>query len=468
MTKKIFLLALAMGMSMATFAQSEQEAINEAKQKQQDLLNKVKNNQSSIDWGSAKKDKQFFIGEPLRFGRKEKNIIYPSDEISSVYSIIRKSANIDDFTYSAPKPKGTKKNIDRKGNIKSYEISLESRCQTKTSSSYSDNTNKQNPKKISKSSEGDYDVTMIWKVTCASTKKGVKYNTKLQKIEPAKHSNQEAENKKNAIQSAEKIVQEWYKKNVPNYFADKMDNDNILGTSLTLNGNFIEAENITVNINKPEKEVTISSELPMVKIDVDPQKYMSTDSCYVDNPKAFYTFKAKFFKIKFTSDDYKTAELVAVDFEEPELVKPSTIDKHKKDMEQAKEMVNKAKEEIEKGFKTYLETPNKETSAQFDSLFVKNSKVGISILNKSGITTRKAIEYRNNIKGATIDFVKWAEPEINVDGEEWTAVIPFTQHTERDKYCDYTDKEVHLIKEAKSEKFKISSIEVVKEAQPCE
>ena len=124
---------------------------------------------------------------------------------------------------------------------------------------------------------------------------------------------------------------------------------------------------------------------------------------------------------------------------------------------------------FEQRLSNYLENPNKQTASELKSLFAKKSTIEISILTNNGTKRQKRTldQYVAKIKGATVDIEMGAPQDIFVSEEPWKATVGFTQHTERKKYCDYTGKRILMVKDEKSGEFKISKIEVVNDATPC-
>jgi hypothetical protein len=473
MKKNLLLLLIAMGICSTTIAQVSQETAKTlAVTKQNELLSNIKKlvgpekSKSKVKWGEAKKDNQFLIAETFKMGKRI-NISPECNKcnISTVHKIIKKKKNFDvksidwvPIDNNCKVEPYQKKNDKGKVTEKGYNVVFKVRqFHSVIDGPYY--IDKKGDKKTVKS-DARYDLTMTWKVADKKKPEAV-----LMSIKSTPVSN-ENELKANANKTVNAVISKWYEENVPPYFANKVNGDVLLTPQPE------STPKVSVRIANLQKEVTVNDNLPSVRVYVDPSKYMSPDSSYVNNAKAVYTFNPIAFKVRFTDEDYAKAEIVSVEFDDGILARPHTVDANKANTAKAMEMAKQSKDRIVSAFENYTQNPSKENADQFMSLFTKNAKVGVAVITKNGEVKnepeRSVSDYVKRLKGASVKIEQvWEPKNIDVTNDPWSADVDFLQNVVRDSYCDHTKKSMHLVKDANGE-FKIEKITVVENPTPCE
>lgn len=455
--KKFFLFAFVVCMCTVGLAQSSEDAVNEHKKLMTEMksaLNNLTNKDFKCPFKNKPEQQQFLLDKSLIKNTLNIDINKPKfTSCNNVFGALRavamapakKRVNVTTQNFSSENTSFVKNSEDcffTKSDVHSV-ISIGNVV-----------------------SEANYTVTLKQQPKFkGSSKKKVFTGFEVVAIQVAKGSSDSEKKQKKQEEmrrTAERLVREWYKENVPTYFAGKMDGE-------PLKYEPANADKIVVDLKNPDpasKEATVSN-LPTVIIDVNPANYMTEGEEYENNARAYYTFKAKSFKISF-SDDFKDGELT-VDFEKGTLTKPEpkkvVEDKSQKLNEKVGQFVALFKEV----FVGYANNPSNENAQKFKGMFQKNSQIEISVLTNSGVErkTRDVNTYLHNVKGAEIEIEKMGVPQLNVTATPVTATIDFTQGIRRSSYCDHTGKRISLIVNENGE-LKISGITVVKDATPCE
>lgn len=466
MKKKLLLFVVVLGMGAISFAQGPKDnAIKAVEAKQKELLTNLK----SIDGiqqkelKGAKEVNQFWIeqGKTIQYGTKKSKIISASDKFDKYRKTIKKKNGFDvkDFSYNDPKMSKAEAKTDKKGKVDEHSFVIVydiHKCQTKLSNSYKDEAGKE----IATNYEACYNLTMTWIVKINKKQESKIDAITLESIKAT--PNRDKEILASINKEVNRLIKEWYDNNIPAYFTDKVQGDVIINSQLS------PSQPSGYKIDKIQKTVTVTSNLPTVRLNVDPKKHMSTDSMYVDNPTAFYTFTPKSFTINFP-DDYKQGEL-SVEFEKGTLTGPQTLSSQERNMREAVNKSNQAKNEIFSIIEDFTKSPNAENTKRFKSMFAENAMVEIAYLTKKGVKreTKDCSKYVNRLKGVDVAMDQIGTPTLpDITVEPWTVSIPYTQRTSYGKYCDRTNKRINLVKDSNGS-FKIASIVVDNDPVPCE
>ena len=269
--------------------------------------------------------------------------------------------------------------------------------------------------------------------------------------------------------TAENLIKNWYRDSIPSAscFSGKINsNDNIENIKLSISGSDIKADEIKVTINKYGKEVTIT-DLPNVRIYVDPQNHMDTAKEYPQDAKAYYDFTNPSFTIKFNEDF--TDGSIEGKFANNELIEPKSIEVVQQEEAEARAKLEKIIPDFKEKLNIYLNEPNTKNANDLKAMFKKDAKVFISIAPKSGKAGNpreySIDRYLSRIKGTQIEIENFEEAKF-ADNDFSTATINFNQKYVRSSYCDHTDKKMILQKDNDGE-YKISRIEVVNAAVRC-
>ena len=367
--------------------------------------------------------------------------------------------SIEKFSNNSISKSVAKPTLNKKTNkVEQYTVVLDTRnCKTKLSLTYQDKERKA----ITNSYEACYDLTTTW-VVKIDKKKGVIGSVELVSIKASPNNDEEL--LRNLNKELNRLIKEWYASNTPAYFSNKIQDD------VAIKCQTVPGQITDYNIKKlpSDKIVTISDNLPVVQIYVDPNKYMTSPrSMYVDEPTAYYTFRPESFVITFT-DDYKQGEL-SVKFYDGTLSGPLTLGEAEMKKREALASVNQTKEELFSVIENFIKKPNAENTRRFKSMFANNGVVEIAYFSPKGINreSRNFSTYVNRLKGGKVVIEQIGEPTVNVTTDPWTATIVYTQKTSYGIYCDHTIKRVYLVKDENG-LFKIVNVSVENDPSLCE
>ena len=466
MKKEFLLFVIVLGMSTISFAQTAKEnAIKAAEAKQNELLTNLKTIDGirQIELKNAKGSNQFWIeqGKNIRYGKKKNKVINANEGFASVRKIITNKKNsfeIKDFSYGhmSMSKANPKEGRNGKKDEHTYVIVFDvHKCQTKLYNSYKNEENKD----VATNLDACYNLTMTWIVKVNKKKEGKIDAVVLESI-MAKTNNDE-ELLGNLNKELNRLIKEWYDTNVPSYFNKELQEDSIVQIQLVPNQIAAQRKSAL------QKTVNVSANLPTIQIYVDPSKYMSPDSMYVNNPSAFYSFAPKAFVITF-SEDYKHGEL-SVEFEKGTFSWPKTLSAHERNLREAQVLGKQIKDRFLSVIEGFNENHDAENTKRFKSLFAEKGTVEIAYNTPNGIKReiRDNSKYVNRLKSVKVDVEQANEPMVNVDEDPWTAYIDYIQKSSYGKKCDLTNKRIYLVKD-ESGAFKIEKIVVEKDPMLCE
>lgn len=466
MKKKILLFVVALCMSAISSAQpAKDNVIKAVEAKQNELLTNLKTveglNQQVLT--SAKGEiNQFWIeqGKTIKYGKKKNKVISASDKFKKIKNAITKKNGFEirSFTYGVPKMSKAEPRKDKKGNIdkNTYVVVYDiHKCKTRLFNSYKDEENKD----VAATNDACYNMTMTWIVKINKKKEDKIDAVSLESI--SAKANNDDELLGNLNKELNRLIKEWYDNNVPEYFAKQLRNENILRTQLVP-----QVQSIKITTLKREITVPVDN-LPAVQVFVDPNKYMSPDSMYVNEPTAFYTFNPKTFIIKF-SEDYKHGES-SVEFENGIFSGPQTLSTYERNMIEAKKMANQTNGELLSRIEAFMERPNADNAKRLKTLFAAKGTVEIAYFTTNGVKreVRASSAYVDRLRNVKVAVEQSSEPTVNIEDNSWTATIPYTQRTSYGKKCDVTNKRICLVKD-ESGVFKIEKIVVENDPLLCE
>lgn len=467
MKKKLVLFIIAIGMSVISFAQTAKEnAIKAAEAKQNELLTKLKTIDGirQIELKDAKGSNQFWIeqGKTIQYGKKKRKVISASEKFDNVQKVIcNKKNNFEikglsygNMTMSRANPKENKRGKkDEFTYMVVYEVP---KCHIKLYNSYKDREKND----IDTTNDACYNITMTW-IVKLNKKKENKVDAVILESIKAKANNDE-QLLGNLNKELNRLIKEWYDNNVPEFFTKQLQNDIIFKTQLV-------PQVQSIKITTLKKEVTVPvNDLPAVQVFVDPNKYMSPDSMYVNEPTAFYSFKPKSFVIQF-SEDYKHGVFLSVEFEKGTFSGPKTLSTHERNEREAMMMSKQTKDKFISVIENFMRNPSTENTKKFKSLFTENGTVEIAYNTQNGIIReiRDYSKYIDRLRNVIVLVAQANEPVVNIDITPWTGIIEYTQKTTYGNKCDLTNKRIFLVKDEKGV-FKIEKIVVENNPLPCE
>lgn len=492
MRKKILLIAVTIFVGMFASAQVNEENVQMSVSASQKLfLETIKKKQNPDQKKVFVKDKnvklkQFLIenGKQIIVGKKD--TIKSNDDLRKVCGILKKESQgytrkEFTFTYDEPEFVSIKPVMDDKNKNKEvdhYDVVYKlPKCNTKVSCAYND---------IISNSDATYEnIQLTWRANVKlSNGELTLKKIELTKVNITVNATAKAAGSDDAVkianekasQIANAKIREWYNTNVPSYFESKIDGDAVTSSEL-LNklGSKVEAEGIKVSVNLGEsaqdlkKTVTITENLPSVKLYVDSKKYMKQGESYTTDTIAYHTFSKPSFKLTF-NEDYSNVEIENVNFGESELKEPKSDDMVEVAKNKATSELDVFESDFQNKLQAYLKEPNADNTKAFKSLFKDGTKVEVSIVSNSGNTKRtySIDQYISRVKGAEIslDMDKYQFSTENATDFN-SAYINYTKNykRERENYCDSTKKKMTLQKDGDS--YKITKIEVVEDAVRC-
>lgn len=467
MKKKVLLFALIMSISAMSFSQVTKEvAIDSVKAKQKDFLEKLTTNDglNKITIKDKKGSDQFWIeqGKEIIYGKKGGKALSASEKFDKVNGVIKDKKNqitITKFTNNTPtKPVAVPivKNNKTIGYTVTYNIR---NCKTELSCTYLD----KEKKTVTNTYDACYDLTATWSVKIKE-KKGTAYIKDVELESVKAISNNDEEKLRNLNKEATRLIAEWYTNNIPSYFADKTNGDRILPDGGKVLSDNTPEQKVAGLPDNDNREQTFNVNLPAVLINVDPSKHMITDSVYVENPAAYYTFKPQSFVIKF-NENYTKGEIVRVNFEKGKISGPKT----EKDKSAALALAKKISQDFFQTIESFKNDPSKEKAEKLKAMFSENGTVDIAYFTPNGIKEQnrdftKYVKRLELVKNMVIERI--GRPDVDFGTTPCTATIEYTQKTEYGEYCDRTDKRINMVQDENG-LFKISRIVVVKDPHYC-
>ena len=250
---------------------------------------------------------------------------------------------------------------------------------------------------------------------------------------------------------AKKAIVEWYA-NIPHRL-DKQYAEQSITT--------IDAMNISPNdvkFNLPEGQSFVVSDVPTIKVNIDPYQFIesSNESVYTD--PSSYMILAPTFDV-YVDDTFNNAKIV-VSYAVKDVVKP-IADKEK---ELRRNGAHATILEIADKLSLYVVDSCVDSKLAIANMFTTHqSSIEVSYLPKYGsekIKTDSVQEYLSLLKGQSL---KWTIDSLEVVNSNWDALIyTIGQNYHSKRYSDYTQKRVHLKYDETKGAYVIDKIEVVR------
>ncbi len=264
---------------------------------------------------------------------------------------------------------------------------------------------------------------------------------------PIKYLTSDKKDMKTAVQNA---IVEWYA-NLPQTL-DKQYAEQSVSAIKTMN---VSSNDIVFNL--PESQSFTITEVPAIKVDIDPYQFISDEDKSLYTEPAAYIIVAPVFNVSI-DDSFKNADL-SVSYVVKETVKP-IADKEK---ELRRSAANSVIAELIKQLSTYVTSRDAEQKAVIENMFdTAESDVEVSHLPKRGLEKIKkesAQKYLSLLKGASLNF---SIDNIKVVNPNWDSLIYTVSQEYRSKtYSDYTQKRIYLTYDATKGTYVINKIEVV-------
>lgn len=256
--------------------------------------------------------------------------------------------------------------------------------------------------------------------------------------------------KNNMKAAAQNAIVEWYA-NLPQTL-DKQYADQSVSA--------IEAMNVSVNdivFNLPENQNFTISDVPAIKVDIDPYQFIKDEDKPLYTAPAAYIIIAPVFNVTI-DDSFKNADLL-VSYVVKETVEP-IADKEK---ELRRSTANAVVAEFAKQLSTYVSSRDADQKTYIENMFeTTESDVEVSHLPKRGsekIKKESAQKYLSLLRGSSLIF---HIDDIEVVNSNWDSLIyTVNQEFQSKSYSDYTQKRVYLTYDAARGTYVINKIEVV-------
>lgn len=447
------LIVLTMAFATTSFAQDAKQAA--VLDKQEEFFNTIKDGLETKDTKIKPKDfanqnyyklwQQFFIeySKSQSFlgidDTTELKLFDPvySRMIKSYNSIKDKNKNIttnDVYTHNIgiSLPKANKKN---KGKIKDYTITTENEIGV---ASVKDDT---------LHSRARYHVEIEWIVTwkCKGKGKDTTYKPTIANISTYEIPYLTKE-KQQMGQTAKELIENWYATETVNETFAKYNPVSVK----TLDGN--------ITVKTPQGQKFIVTNVPEIRIDMDPEEFMTGDKTLYLEPIEAYRILKPVFEITI-NDDFTSGSITNVDFKEITLHKPETVAERIEKYIKQEQLIN----DYVAGLTNYVNDRSDSLRTALEGMFADKASSVIEVSNvvadKETIRTRTAEQYLKRLKGNLMQ-IELGEPVIGTGLE--TIVYPVYQQYESATYSDNTEKEIHLLYDAESAKYLIDKILVIK------
>lgn len=247
-------------------------------------------------------------------------------------------------------------------------------------------------------------------------------------------------------QTAKELIENWYATETVNETFAKYNPVSVK----TLDGN--------ISVETPQGQKFIVTNVPEIRIDMNPEEFMTGDKTLYLEPIEAYRILKPVFEITI-NDDFTSGSITNVDFKEITLHKPETVAERIEKYIKQEQLIN----DYVAGLTNYVNDRSDSLRAALEGMFADKASSVIEVSNvvadKETIRTRTAEQYLKRLKGNLMQ-IELGEPVIGTGLE--TIVYPVYQQYESATYSDNTEKEIHLLYDAESAKYLIDKILVIK------
>ncbi|MBO8472631.1 MAG: hypothetical protein IAB81_03265 [Bacteroidetes bacterium] len=444
------LIVLTMAFATTSFAQDAKRAA--VLDKQEEFFNTIKDGLETKDTKIKPKDfrsnqrcyklwQQFFIEYS-----KSKSFLGSDDTdtidlklFSTIYSTMTKSANknitTNDVYVHNIGISYTEEDTTKNGKIKGYIYTTENEVGV---ASVKDDT---------LHSRARYHVEIEWIVTwkCSGQGKDTTYKPTIANISTYEIPYLTKE-KQQMGQTAKELIENWYATETVNETFAKYNPVSVK----TLDGN--------ISVETPQGQKFIVTNVPEIRIDMNPEEFMTGDKTLYLEPIEAYRILKPVFEITI-NDDFTSGSITNVDFKEITLHKPETVAERIEKYIKQEQLIN----DYVAGLTNYVNDRSDSLRTALEGMFADKTSSVIEVSNvvadKETIRTRTAEQYLKRLKGNLMQ-IELGEPVIGTGLE--TIVYPVYQQYESATYSDNTEKEIHLLYDAESAKYLIDKILVIK------
>lgn len=247
-------------------------------------------------------------------------------------------------------------------------------------------------------------------------------------------------------QTAKELIENWYATETVNETFAKYNPVSVK----TLDGN--------ISVETPQGQKFIVTNVPEIRIDMNPEEFMTGDKTLYLEPIEAYRILKPVFEITI-NDDFTSGSITNVDFKEITLHKPETVAERIEKYIKQEQLIN----DYVAGLTNYVNDRSDSLRTALEGMFADKASSVIEVSNvvadKETIRTRTAEQYLKRLKGNLMQ-IELGEPVIGTGLE--TIVYPVYQQYESATYSDNTEKEIHLLYDAESAKYLIDKILVIK------
>lgn len=256
--------------------------------------------------------------------------------------------------------------------------------------------------------------------------------------------------KKDMKKAAQNAIIKWYA-NLPQTL-DKQYVEQAVTAIKPMN---ISTNDITMNL--PESQNFTITDVPTIKIDIDPHQFISNDDEPLYTEPAAYIIITPIFNVS-VDDSFKSAK-ISVSYVIKETIKP-IADKEK---ELRRSAANSVIAELVKHLSTYITSRDTEQKTIIENMFdTTKSNVEVSYLPKHGtekIKKESAQKYLSLLKGSSLNL---DVNNLEVVNPNWDSLIyTVSQKYQSKTYSDYTKKRIYLTYDSTKGTYVINKIEVV-------
>lgn len=247
-------------------------------------------------------------------------------------------------------------------------------------------------------------------------------------------------------QTAKELIENWYATETVNETFAKYNPVSVK----TLDGN--------ISVETPQGQKFIVTNVPEIRIDMNPEEFMTGDKTLYLEPIEAYRILKPVFEITI-NDDFTSGSITNMDFKEITLHKPETVAERIEKYIKQEQLIN----DYVAGLTNYVNDRSDSLRTALEGMFADKASSVIEVSNvvadKETIRTRTAEQYLKRLKGNLMQ-IELGEPVIGTGLE--TIVYPVYQQYESATYSDNTEKEIHLLYDAESAKYLIDKILVIK------
>lgn len=247
-------------------------------------------------------------------------------------------------------------------------------------------------------------------------------------------------------QTAKELIENWYATETVNETFAKYNSVSVK----TLDGN--------ITVETPQGQKFIVTNVPEIRIDMNPEEFMTGDKTLYLEPIEAYRILKPVFEITI-NDDFTSGSITNVDFKEITLHKPETVAERIEKYIKQEQLIN----DYVAGLTNYVNDRSDSLRTALEGMFADKASSVIEVSNvvadKETIRTRTAEQYLKRLKGNLMQ-IELGEPVIGTGLE--TIVYPVYQQYESATYSDNTEKEIHLLYDTESAKYLIDKILVIK------